>query len=195
MGALSVRGCSNNVAPYTRSPRRPPGPGPRVGLTSGRNEVHQQTLGGIRRHRSRQRLPPDSLRRSQHLDAAGPWPPSATAQLHRNPQPSCASSTASRTADPRLDPRGSTPQAFCRCPWSNQLADIGETVLIYPSTGGRPKARRMLTETDSLQDQLATIYQLDRWAPRSYVIGAASPETPTWQAKLPPDSMIIGNSS
>jgi hypothetical protein len=26
------------------------------------------------------------------------------------------------------------------------LADIGETVMIYPSTGGRPKARRMLTE-------------------------------------------------
>ena len=28
-----------------------------------------------------------------------------------------------------------------------QLAGIQETVLIYPSTGGRPKARRMLTET------------------------------------------------
>ena len=27
-----------------------------------------------------------------------------------------------------------------------QLAGIGETVLIYPSTGGRPKARRMTTE-------------------------------------------------
>ncbi|TQC42218.1 hypothetical protein EEB14_50155, partial [Rhodococcus sp. WS4] len=27
------------------------------------------------------------------------------------------------------------------------LAGIEETVLIYPSTGGRPKARRMLTET------------------------------------------------
>ena len=27
-----------------------------------------------------------------------------------------------------------------------QLAAIGETVLIYPSTGGRPKARRMTTE-------------------------------------------------
>ena len=29
----------------------------------------------------------------------------------------------------------------------DQLAGIQETVLIYPSTGGRPKARRMLTET------------------------------------------------
>ena len=46
-----------------------------------------------------------------------------------------------------------------------QLAGIGETMLIYPSTGGRPKVRRMLTETTSLQDQLATIFQLDRWAP------------------------------
>lgn len=46
-----------------------------------------------------------------------------------------------------------------------QLAGISETVLIYPSTGGRPKARRMLTETDNLQNQLATIFQLDRWAP------------------------------
>ena len=27
----------------------------------------------------------------------------------------------------------------------DQLAGIQETVLIYPSTGGRPKARRMLT--------------------------------------------------
>ena len=30
-----------------------------------------------------------------------------------------------------------------------QLASIGETVLIYPSTGGRPKARRMTTELTS----------------------------------------------
>src|SRR5680860_684531 len=48
-----------------------------------------------------------------------------------------------------------------------QLAGIDETVLIYPSTGGRPKARRMLTETSSLQDQLAALYRLDRYTPRS----------------------------
>ena len=47
-----------------------------------------------------------------------------------------------------------------------QLCGIGETVLVYPSTGGRPKARRMLTQTTDLQDQLATIFQLDRWAPK-----------------------------
>jgi len=47
----------------------------------------------------------------------------------------------------------------------HQLAGIGETLLIYPSTGGRPKARRMLTETTDLQDQLAAIFGLDHWAP------------------------------
>jgi transposase len=49
----------------------------------------------------------------------------------------------------------------------DQLAGIQETVLIYPSTGGRPKARRMLTETDDTQDQLIDIFDLNRWAPRS----------------------------
>jgi transposase len=49
----------------------------------------------------------------------------------------------------------------------SQLAGIGETVLIYPSTGGRPKARRMTTELTSDQQQLYEIFSLDRWAPRS----------------------------
>jgi hypothetical protein len=31
----------------------------------------------------------------------------------------------------------------------SQLAAIGETVLIYPSTGGRPRARRITTELNS----------------------------------------------
>jgi hypothetical protein len=48
----------------------------------------------------------------------------------------------------------------------DHLAGIGETVLIYPSTGGRPKARRMLTETTPIQDQLADIFDLRRWSPR-----------------------------
>jgi transposase len=47
-----------------------------------------------------------------------------------------------------------------------QLAGIGETVLLYQGERGRPKARRMLTETTDLQNQLATIYRLDRWAPK-----------------------------
>jgi hypothetical protein len=49
-------------------------------------------------------------------------------------------------------------------PTARPLAGIGETVLIYPSTGGRPKARRKLIETTDLQDQLAGIFQLDHWA-------------------------------
>jgi hypothetical protein len=47
------------------------------------------------------------------------------------------------------------------------LRGIEETVLIYPSTGGRPTARRTLTETTPEQDQLATIFDLHRHAPRT----------------------------
>ncbi len=46
-----------------------------------------------------------------------------------------------------------------------QLAGIGETILIYPAARGRPKARRMLTETSSTQDKLTQIFHLDRYAP------------------------------
>jgi len=46
-----------------------------------------------------------------------------------------------------------------------QLAGIGETVLIYPAERGRPKARRMLTETTATQDKLIQVFQLDRHAP------------------------------
>src|SRR6266487_2650605 len=48
-----------------------------------------------------------------------------------------------------------------------RLAGIGETVLIYPSAGGRPKARRMITELSEDQRRLYQIFGLDRWAPRS----------------------------
>jgi transposase len=48
-----------------------------------------------------------------------------------------------------------------------QLAGIGETVLIYPTERGRPKARRMLTETTNTQDKLIQIFQLNRQAPPS----------------------------
>jgi hypothetical protein len=46
-----------------------------------------------------------------------------------------------------------------------QLAGIGETILIYPAARGRPKARRMLTETTGTQDKLTQIFHLDRYAP------------------------------
>jgi transposase len=49
----------------------------------------------------------------------------------------------------------------------SQLAGIEESALIYPSTGGRPKVRRMLTATTPEQDQLAAIFHLDRWAPQT----------------------------
>lgn len=48
-----------------------------------------------------------------------------------------------------------------------ELAAIGETVLIFPSTGGRPKARRMTTELSDQQQQLYQTFDLNRWAPRS----------------------------
>ena len=48
-----------------------------------------------------------------------------------------------------------------------QLGGIEETVLIYPSTGGRPKARRMTTELTGHQPRLYQIFSLARWAPKS----------------------------
>src|SRR5712691_3748266 len=49
----------------------------------------------------------------------------------------------------------------------SQLAGIGETVLIYPSAGGRPKARRMTTELTGDQRELYEIFHLAKRAPRS----------------------------
>jgi len=48
----------------------------------------------------------------------------------------------------------------------SQLSGIQETVLIYPSTGGRPRARRMTTELTGSQPQLYDIFSLDQWAPQ-----------------------------
>jgi hypothetical protein len=45
------------------------------------------------------------------------------------------------------------------------LAGIQETVLLYPSTGGRPRARRMLTKTDATQQRLYDLFGLDHYAP------------------------------
>ena len=46
-----------------------------------------------------------------------------------------------------------------------QLAGIQETVLLYPSTGGRPRARRMLTEMTPTQQRLFDLFGLDRYVP------------------------------
>jgi transposase len=48
-----------------------------------------------------------------------------------------------------------------------ELTGIGETVLIYPSTGSRPRARRMTTELTGSQHKLHDIFALGTWAPRS----------------------------
>ena len=45
------------------------------------------------------------------------------------------------------------------------LSGIQETVLIYPSTGGRPKARRMTTDMTADQQALYDLFNLHRWAP------------------------------
>lgn len=47
------------------------------------------------------------------------------------------------------------------------LAGIQETVMIYPSAGGRPKARRTLTDRDPAQQQLFEIFNLSARAPRA----------------------------
>ena len=47
------------------------------------------------------------------------------------------------------------------------LAGIEETVLLYHHGGkGRPRARRMLTDHSPLQQQLANLFGIDRYAPR-----------------------------
>ncbi len=47
------------------------------------------------------------------------------------------------------------------------LAGIQETVLLYPSTGGRPKAKRMLTDHDATAAKLSKVFHLDAYAPKS----------------------------
>jgi len=45
------------------------------------------------------------------------------------------------------------------------LAGIQETVLLYPSTGGRPRARRLLTDMTPTQQQLYDLFDLTSYAP------------------------------
>ena len=46
------------------------------------------------------------------------------------------------------------------------LAGIEETVLLYHDGGkGRPRAQRMLTDTDPIQQQLAETFDIARYAP------------------------------
>ena len=75
-----------------------------------------------------------------------------------------------------------------------QLAAIGETVLIYPSTGGRPKARRMTTEVTGHQPQLSDVFSLARWAPQKSGHTPKQPQRAADQRKPLPGSKIIGKS-
>ena len=77
-----------------------------------------------------------------------------------------------------------------------QLAGIGETVLIYPSTGGRPKARRMTTELTGDQPGPARDVRpgpLGTPELRSYTETSlrSTPDQPKRSAA----TMIVGNSS
>jgi hypothetical protein len=42
-----------------------------------------------------------------------------------------------------------------------------ETVLLYDSTGGRPKACRMLTDNDETAAKLARLFGIEAYAPMS----------------------------
>jgi transposase len=48
----------------------------------------------------------------------------------------------------------------------SELAGIGETILLYQGERGRPRAHRMLTETTPVQDKLASVFDLARYAPK-----------------------------
>jgi hypothetical protein len=45
------------------------------------------------------------------------------------------------------------------------LAGIQETVLLYPTTAGRPRARRILTDTSPIQQRLFDLFDLTTHAP------------------------------
>ena len=66
--------------------------------------------------------------------------------------------------------RRARPGRTATCPSANcsrQLAGIGETVLIYPSAGGRPKARRMPTELSGTSRHSTRSSSLHAGRPRS----------------------------
>jgi hypothetical protein len=75
-----------------------------------------------------------------------------------------------------------------------ELAGIGETVLIYPSSGGRPRARRMTTELTPDQARLHQVFALSRWAPRPLGIRRKRLRQATDQRIPLPRAAIFGNS-
>ena len=49
--------------------------------------------------------------------------------------------------------------------------------MLYLSTGGRPRARRMLTDRDSTQQHLFDLFGLRTYAPPAWVIHATIAKT------------------
>lgn len=48
----------------------------------------------------------------------------------------------------------------------HNLAGIQETVLLHPGTHGRPRAHRILTDTDPIQQRLYDLFHLETHAPK-----------------------------
>ncbi len=119
--------------------------------------------------RERSLTPPRSPRRLvAHNSAAKKLAADLKIWFARRSSRFSRSSRATRSASLDVVPGRSPASISARLPGMRcsvremltQLAGIGESVLTYPSTGGRPKARRMLTETTPEQDRLATVFGL-----------------------------------
>jgi transposase len=65
----------------------------------------------------------------------------------------------------------------------SELKGIEETLMIYPSTGGRPRARRMITEMDPTQARLYELFGLAAYAPTAEVLGNTRP-APIYPSEL-----------
>ena len=65
------------------------------------------------------------------------------------------------------------------------LGGIEETVMIFPSASGRPKARRMLTDRDPTQQHLFDLFGLARYAPPRLGHTTSRPQTSPQPAQTP----------
>ncbi|MGH3193762.1 MAG: hypothetical protein ACRDOL_42200, partial [Streptosporangiaceae bacterium] len=84
--------------------------------------------------------------------------------VHHSPHPEPPDHT--RTTPSATEPPGPVATLRDAGQLLRELADISETVLLYHGDRGRPRAHRMLTETSPVQDKLAGIFSLARYAPR-----------------------------
>ena len=70
-----------------------------------------------------------------------------------------------RTSCAQNADRNGTGRAASRPKQRAASAGIQETVLLYQGNKGRPRARRMLTETTPTQHALYNLFNLDNYAP------------------------------